>query len=95
MTNKSGTKTILILGIALLFFSTLFPPWVLFTVGKSGGTELPLGFSFLFTTPEPHASGVHMRVDFIRLIIDWVVLFLWVILALLMRKSAEVDEEEE
>lgn len=84
----------LFLGIALLFFSTLFPPWVLFTVGKSGGTELPLGFSFLFTTPEPQATGVQMKVDFPRLIIDWVVLFCWFALTVLLQRRTDSNEEE-
>ncbi len=86
---------ILFLGIALLFFSTLFPPWVVFTVGKTGSTELPLGFGFLFTTPEPRTAGVHIKVDFFRLGLDWIVLLCWVVLALVheYRSQAESDEE--
>lgn len=62
-------------GIVLLFFSVLFPPWVVYTKGVGGTTELPYGYTFLFTTPTPSSPNISIRVDFTALFLEWVVLF--------------------
>ncbi len=96
MFSTFRAKMILFLGVTLLFVSTLFPPWVVFTVGKTGSTELPLGFSFLFTTPEPQAAGVHMKVDFVRLVLDWIILLCWVVFSLLgEHRNQEAEDDSE
>ncbi len=66
---------ILAAGIALLFLSVLFPPWVVYSRGPASVTELPYGYSFLFTTPEPESATVSIRVDFVALFVEWLVLF--------------------
>lgn len=79
-----STRAVLILaaGIALLFVSVLFPPWVVFSRGPVSVTELPYGYSFLFTTPEPESANVSIRVDFLALFVEWLVLGLCISLAL-------------
>lgn len=62
---------ILAIGVGLLFVTALFPPWVIFTKGPSGGTELPYGYTFLFTTPEPDSPLVSIRIDFFTLFLEW------------------------
>ncbi len=73
---KSAKSTcILLLGILTLFFSALFPPWDIFTRTPGGVTELPYGYSFLFTTPQPEGSNILIKITFSRLFGDWLVLF--------------------
>ena len=65
---------IVIIGVVLLFLSVLFPPWILSTKGPGPATELPHGYAFLFTMPEPDSPTVTLRVDFKRLLLQWVIL---------------------
>lgn len=80
---------ILAAGIVLLFLSVLFPPWVVFTHGPTSVTELPYGYKFLFTAPEPDSPNVSMRVDFVTLFLEWLGLLLVVGLLLWRERRRE------
>lgn len=88
-------RSILILaaGIALLFLSVLFPPWVVFKQGPASVTELPYGFGFLFTTPQPQSANVSIRVDFTTLFLEWLVLVVGVLLALWLERRRRVRKK--
>lgn len=87
---------ILVLGVLLLFLSILFPPWVIYTKGQGGGTELPYGYTFLFTTPEPEGEAVSIRVDFLTLFLEWAAIVACTAGALFIerRRSGSRQEEE-
>lgn len=89
------TRAVIILatGIALLFVSVLFPPWVVFSRGPSSVTELPYGYSFLFTTPEPESLNVSIRVDFPALFLEWLLVVACVTVALWLERKKTMKQQ--
>ncbi len=61
------------LGLVLLMLTMLFPPWVVYTRGPGPATELPYGYGFLFTTKTPDNPTIAMRVNFIQLALEWLI----------------------
>lgn len=85
---------ILAAGISLLFLSVLFPPWVVYSRGPASLTELPYGYSFLFTTPEPQSATVSIRVDFVALFVEWLVLACGLALALWCERKYQKTKQK-
>jgi len=93
---RRTTYAFIISCVILLFLSALYPPWVAYTHTSSGNViELPYGYDFLFTLPEPKTPNVSIKIDFTALFLDWTVAIAGLAACFaLQRKTAQPDPDE-
>lgn len=69
-------RRIVILGVVLFVLMGLFPPWIyIAAIPRGGPVEKPAGYYLLFDPPAPEKSGPiwGVRVDVVRLLVQWAV----------------------
>jgi hypothetical protein len=94
MRAKYSLALALCLGVALLFVSMLYPPWIAYTRNLYGGiTELPSGYGFLFTQPEPKTPNVSIKIDFAGLFVEWFVILLGTAVCLILARRDKPDDD--
>jgi hypothetical protein len=78
---------VVIIGLLLLGATGLYPPWV-YTFSPEGAatTTKPAGYHLLFSPPEPERRGplAGVRIDLLRLAIQWAVLAAFVGIAFVL-----------
>lgn len=86
-------------GIAVFVLMGLFPPWVndvdVATDHQSLSREWPAGYSLIFVPPKPPAGSLAgIRIDLIRLLIQWGVVISLTCLGMLLAKSGGSHHED-
>ena len=106
MRFSKNQKVALLAGTLAAVGMGIFPPWIM--EGDSLGTEatsihFPLGYNFIFAPPiSPHQVGVAaqylsnsggVRLDMLRLLVQWIILLLLLIGTLLYFHEPEVQAD--
>ena len=75
MNLNSNQKNIVITAGVIFILMGLFPPWS-YTVGATVHSEKPAGYALIIAPPEPEskAAAFGVKLDFSRLIVQWMVL---------------------
>ena len=71
MTEKQ--KKVIIVGIIIIMFMGLFPPWAYFLKTEKGELKSPVGYGLIFSPPKYAGGTARVNIDISRLIIQWVV----------------------
>jgi hypothetical protein len=99
--NKNQ-KIIAIIGIGIIFFMSLIPPWKMITEGSQIYTVQPIGYGLIFLPPtleleqeaeEEEIIQYLINLDVTRLMVQWITI-LFIIAALLFITKEKVEEEE-
>ena len=78
-------KKILTVGLIIAFLITLFPPWIETIQTQNFSSERPVGYSFILTPPQSSSLAVGYKIDFLRLLIQWVIICFATILIIYLR----------
>ena len=73
-TANKKEKIVILVAIAIIIFMGLFPPWTYTYKDKSGYSEKPTGYQFVFWPPSPKKDieyGYGLYLDYERLFLQW------------------------
>ena len=77
MNMNKNQRLVVMIGIALIVFMGLFPPWTHTYKARTTYSEEPAGYSFIASPPRPKRInpwyGYGIKIDISRLLIQWVV----------------------
>lgn len=95
-------KNISIIGIVIIFFMSLIPPWKMVTEGAQIYTVQPIGYSWIYLPPtlefeqetdEDEIVQYLINLDVTRLLVQWITV-MFIIAVLLFITKDKVEEEE-
>lgn len=75
MDINKNQRLIIIIGMAIIVFMGLFPPWTYTFKVQSIYSEKPAGYSFIASPPAKNSNDQRqgIKIDMSRLLIQWVV----------------------
>ena len=75
---KLNSKQLKVMFVSLVIFVAMgvFPPWVYTTIGGFGENEMPAVYGLITAPPYPDGDGYRhgIRIDIMRLVVQWVTL---------------------
>ena len=95
MSLNNKQRIIIMVGLVLFILMGLFPPWT-YTCARRSIREKPAGYALIILPPKPenNAAAFGVRIDIIRLFVQWSVLAAATGLGLLMARSQnKIDNE--
>jgi len=91
-------KIISLIGVLIIFFMGLFPPWKYIDENASVYREIPADYYLIFAPPEPDEEEMlSIQLDISRLAIQWItVLFVMgAIIYIFHDKKEDLDSDED
>ncbi|MFH1942140.1 MAG: hypothetical protein ABIL68_08530 [bacterium] len=90
-------QIISIVGIVVIFVMGLVPPWTTFESDSTTYREMPAGYYFIFSPPQPDDEGIlGVKLDTSRLAVQWItVLFVMAACIYLTQDRRDGSDEDE